>query len=625
MPEPDRTPNHDLDLYKQGTPDWTHRDDMERLEIAVEVRDVDAALNDYEPHNGAKFFATDTGDIYIGDGTDWNYVATVGGGGSGDGAPTDASYVTLSSESALDNETRHVNVPESQTHPPRSHGDGAHSFDALNQGGTLTASLDGNGYKITNAADPSNAQDYTTKSWVENNTGGSTGVENQDILPSSVKQYDTRSPIRGPITEAFESGNLDHYTGETSVYSIETATLEGDWMLRCDFPSVSGSIATYGIQSAAVATQRGFTYSGYVRGSTTEGQNVQPGFLVLANWDSNGNVTDGYQIRLNIINDEVEILKWENGSFVEGYGQSTDPLSLDQWYRLELDAGWEGYGLIGRVYDADDTLLGTVDYRGQESGSPVNGDGFGWRARSDDISTYTDFDLLTRHPMSATPGRISGSGGGGGGNHTSVQGVANTYDHVGPLREGDPTHDTAGSGIAFWAAGGLSIQSAVIDTDLSGVSTTTFPVELTHYESGAANPTVVDTLDVTVSGGPERIDLSSLADIPSDGEYVLARTTSPNGEVIPARRISDTNFGTSGYDTHTYTDIDFLRGTNINESGDFGAEGYYYYYFDLHIGDLETRVTSPWSTDVDEIYMRPRDPAEEFDNISPRAIWFDTS
>jgi hypothetical protein len=36
-------------------------------------------------------------------------------------------------------------------------------------------------------------------------------------------------------------------------------------------------------------------------------------------------------------------------------------------------------------------------------------------------------------------------------------------------------------------------------------------------------------------------------------------------------------------------------------------------------------VLSPWSTDVDEIYMRPRDPEEEFDDVSPRALWIDTS
>lgn len=207
---------------------------------------------------------------------------------------------------------------------------------------------------------------------------------------------------------------------------------------------------------------------------------------------------------------------------------------------------------------------------------------------------------------------------------SATEGIAATRDHVGPLYQGD-YHQINGSGFVFWAESGLSIHSAVVDTDLSGVSTTTLSVELVEYNSGAANPPVVGSINVEVNGGPERIDLSSLPDIPSDGEYVLARTASPNGEIIPCRRIHEDSWGMNNYNEHTYPSIDFLKGTNISESGDFGSKGYYYYFFDIEIGDATTRVTSPWSQDVDEIYMRPRDPEEEFGDVSPRALWFDTS
>ena len=207
---------------------------------------------------------------------------------------------------------------------------------------------------------------------------------------------------------------------------------------------------------------------------------------------------------------------------------------------------------------------------------------------------------------------------------STIEGIAATRDHVGPLYQGT-YHQNDGSGTVFWAESGLSIHSAVVDTDLSDVSTTTLSVDLVEYDNGAANPPVVGSIDVEVNGGPERIDLSGLPDIPADGEYVLARTASPNGEIIPCRRIHGDNWGMSNYDEHTYARIDFLKGTDIFKSDDFGSKGYYYYFFDIEIGNATNRVTSPWSQDVEEIYMRPRDPTEEYDNVSPRSLWLDTS
>ncbi|MFC7008671.1 hypothetical protein [Halalkalicoccus salilacus] len=208
--------------------------------------------------------------------------------------------------------------------------------------------------------------------------------------------------------------------------------------------------------------------------------------------------------------------------------------------------------------------------------------------------------------------------------NSTTEGIAEIRDHVGPLYQG-PYHQTDGSGIVFWAESGLSIHSAVVDTDLSDVSTTTLSIELVEYNGGAANPPVIGSADVEVNGGPERIDLSSLPNIPADGEYVLARTASSNGEIIPCRRIHKDDWGMSNYEEHTYSNIDFLKGTNIFEPDDFGSEGYYYYFFDIEIGDTTNRVMSPWSHDVEEIYMRPRDPEEEFEDVSPRALWIDTS
>lgn len=205
----------------------------------------------------------------------------------------------------------------------------------------------------------------------------------------------------------------------------------------------------------------------------------------------------------------------------------------------------------------------------------------------------------------------------------AVDGIVDTHDHVGPMRQG-AMHDTSDYGIMFWAQEGLSINSAVIDTDLSSVSTSEFPVGLYEHdgdESTAA--TEIARTTVTVSGGPERIDLSGLPDLPADGEYILARPESDNGETIPARRIPGSDWGPSNYDEHTYDRIDFRQG--IKTTSETGGTDFYYYFFDISIGSSYEQVTSPWSHDVDEIYMRPTDPKEEFDDVSPRALWIDTS
>lgn len=213
-----------------------------------------------------------------------------------------------------------------------------------------------------------------------------------------------------------------------------------------------------------------------------------------------------------------------------------------------------------------------------------------------------------------------------------VDEAVTTYNHVGPLHEGS-YHTTAspdgGLGIVFTAAD-LYIDSVVVDSDLSNVSKTDLTIELREYNGGAADPPVVDSTTVTLSGGPERVDLGfqvpESSDGDSDDEYVLSRGPVPdNEEAIPLRRIDQDEWGQDAYATHTYDDIDFLRGTHTGESDDWGAENYWYYSFDWRVGDEGARLTAPWSTDIDEIYMRPRDPEEEFDNVSPRSIWFDTS
>ena len=74
---------------EQGTVDWhlPLNDNFTRLNRDVEIRDLDANRGSYDPRAGAKFLATDTGAVYIGDGGRWSLLGSISGtsGGSSDG------------------------------------------------------------------------------------------------------------------------------------------------------------------------------------------------------------------------------------------------------------------------------------------------------------------------------------------------------------------------------------------------------------------------------------------------------------------------------------------------------------------------------------------------------------
>jgi len=72
---------HDYTIPEHGQIDW-HRpinDNFRQLDRDVEIRDVAANRSRYDPTEGVKFLATDTGRIYIGDGSAWQPLASPAG------------------------------------------------------------------------------------------------------------------------------------------------------------------------------------------------------------------------------------------------------------------------------------------------------------------------------------------------------------------------------------------------------------------------------------------------------------------------------------------------------------------------------------------------------------------
>lgn len=71
MPE---TPNHNYNVPNPGDQNWHQplNENFQQHDTDIEIRDRTQNLSDYEPKDDAKFLATDTGNVFVGDGDDWN-------------------------------------------------------------------------------------------------------------------------------------------------------------------------------------------------------------------------------------------------------------------------------------------------------------------------------------------------------------------------------------------------------------------------------------------------------------------------------------------------------------------------------------------------------------------------
>lgn len=74
------TDYHSLNTPEQGADDWhlPLNENFRTIDKKIEIRDEAAARSDYPPKAGAKYLATDTGAQWIGDGDEWNRLASTG-------------------------------------------------------------------------------------------------------------------------------------------------------------------------------------------------------------------------------------------------------------------------------------------------------------------------------------------------------------------------------------------------------------------------------------------------------------------------------------------------------------------------------------------------------------------
>jgi len=74
------THNHEYNIPERGSTDWAEdiNGNFDQLDAEVELRGPDERRSEYEPKPGAKYLATDTESVYIGDGQSWNELASRG-------------------------------------------------------------------------------------------------------------------------------------------------------------------------------------------------------------------------------------------------------------------------------------------------------------------------------------------------------------------------------------------------------------------------------------------------------------------------------------------------------------------------------------------------------------------
>ena len=69
-----KTPNHNYNKPNEGTTNWhiPLNENFEQLDCDIAVRDLKKNRQEYEPKDGTKFEAIDTGAVYIGNGNEWD-------------------------------------------------------------------------------------------------------------------------------------------------------------------------------------------------------------------------------------------------------------------------------------------------------------------------------------------------------------------------------------------------------------------------------------------------------------------------------------------------------------------------------------------------------------------------
>jgi hypothetical protein len=217
------TPNHDYNVPDAGTLDWHEllNANFEAFDNDIEIRDTgDPGTNGYTPADGAKYLDTDTGAVYLGDGSSWTEAFSFGGGGGGGGIESLSGGDGIDPASIGDGDT--LSVVWGDADALGSAGaltTGAVGSDALAAQvavdeldvGTLTGPLTG-GVTLSDIAGDNLSIDNGTLN--ASGSGGSTSLSGGDgINPGSITDGDTLSVAWGDASDLDTNGNVADWSG----------------------------------------------------------------------------------------------------------------------------------------------------------------------------------------------------------------------------------------------------------------------------------------------------------------------------------------------------------------------------------------------------------------------------
>lgn len=108
------TDNHNLNTPAFGTTNWHTllNQNFQIIEESLVNLDTDANKTNYTAWSSAVFIATDTNNIYYGDGASWNLIGEIGGGGGSNANPAVSERVEIPNTETYEIP---IPVPDGQT------------------------------------------------------------------------------------------------------------------------------------------------------------------------------------------------------------------------------------------------------------------------------------------------------------------------------------------------------------------------------------------------------------------------------------------------------------------------------------------------------------------------------
>ena len=473
------TPNHGYNVPDQGDEDWHQplNENFEAYDTDIEIRDQEATLGNYTPTDGAKFLATDTGVVYVGDGGSWT-----------------AEYV----HPAYDESADEAQFDQTVTAP----GVETDSLAGQLTGGQSLTDIAGNNLSINGGQ-------------LDASGGGSGGISSlsggDGVDPASISDGDTLSVAWGDANDLDSDGNVTGGGGGGGNWTVNNNLLEptDSNIDGIDVDEVNASLLETGSDSVTVTVGGARTLELTAEGGNTAGN-------VLAGHSSNsfdsgirgatisgGGYDDGNAVLPNTITGNY-------GSIGGGFGNTTtsDAATVGGGRENVSDAvhatvgggfsntvggkgGAVGGGEQNDVYDEHGTVgggqnneatgtsatVGGGDDNAADGGTATVGGGFGNTAdgESATIAGGTDNEIFGSWAVIgggfdndvtdsyATVG--GGTGNEAGGNRATVAGGSGNAATANNATVGGGELNVAGAAYATIAGGGPADGSNPQDTN----------------------------------------------------------------------------------------------------------------------------------------------------------------